>query len=482
MAEIVINNFQQGQASSPYATDGAYAKAVNLDVWGQPGIARINYLPINDTSSNNVFSSFARVTTTSSEVYAAAGSGLYYSADKGTSWTAMGGTGNRIAIWKDYLFATLGTDIDVYGPLSSSASFTVNWKTDLQDNLDHFLFPSKNDGKLYITNGRYIASVSENAGQNFVPGTSASYTYTKQHLTIPEEYQSRCLEEQRENLLIGTRGGTISNALANAPIFIWDRGRNEYDYPVTISGGSISSMKTIGNRTYVVGGENPNIYLFSEAGLQQIARFPYDYDNGKELAIGAYGKSSIAAWRDKIYLGIGSSDGQYPVGLYALKGNALNLEHGLSTGENGENGVLSIGAVYAFDNDTLLYGFFDQKTDAGGVEKITNANNRYTGYSAYFESLLYRVGTKADPASFSQIEVQLGRPLQTGEGVRLKYRTDINSSWKTIGTLTHAGMGAVQSFLFPFGINGVENLQIKCELTTGASSKNTPYLYEIRLR
>ena len=51
---VIISNFQKGQSSSQYVTDGAYAKSQNLDVFSQQGIARINYLPVDQDGSTEI--------------------------------------------------------------------------------------------------------------------------------------------------------------------------------------------------------------------------------------------------------------------------------------------------------------------------------------------------------------------------------------------------------------------------------------------
>ena len=70
---------------------------------------------------------------------------------------------------------------------------------------------------------------------------------------------------------------------------------------------------------------------------------------------------------------------------------------------------------------------------------------------------------------------------QTGAEMPSFYRDNINDSWTTLGTWDFATYGAKSSYIFPAGIHKVENIQIKIELTTGASSKNTPFLQEVRL-
>jgi len=114
------------------------------------------------------------------------------------------------------------------------------------------------------------------------------------------------------------------------------------------------------------------------------------------------------------------------------------------------------------------------------LDRIITSGNRQISYSSYFESLFYPVGTRGGKKSFDKVEVQLARPLQTGEGVKIKWRKNINDSFTTLGTRDYATDGAMSSLEFA-GIHNCENIQIRCELTCAASSQNTPYITEVRL-
>jgi len=489
MPIIKINNFHRGQASSPYIDDGAYAKAANIDIFGLPGIARINYKPVKEsgtTIGDNIPSNFARDPESATDVYATDNaSNVYYSNDAGGSWSLLAsGKGTKCAVWKDYLFVAGTTTLNTYGPLSGTPSWT-SFQTNLENTSEHKMHVSRNDGLLYICNDRYVASLEEKSGQNFAPGTSATYTWTPQHLTLPEGFHSLCLEEQRENLLIGSYYGNSASQIQRATIFIWDREKNLYDYPLSIPIGLITSMINVANRVYVAGGSRGKIYLFSENGMTPLFQLPFDYDDGDDINIGLYGRQGLAVWKDQLLIALDSDDGLAPAGIYAYKNGALTCAFLPSTGADGSNNQLRIGGIYAFDRNTLLYGCFDGGQAVGSrgfIDRIKDTFNRYDGYAAYLESLYYRVGTKHKPANFSNVEVQLARPLQTGEAVRLKYRTGINDSWTTIGTFDFASYGAVSSNVFKLGLHGIENLQARIELETGSSSKNTPYLYEVVIR
>ena len=505
MPILRINNFHNGLTSSQYSYDGAFYKAVNLDVFSQRGICRINYLPIQETTDvligDNIPLNFAKNPDSATDVYATTtNSRVLVSTDSGDSWSSLAtNKGGHCIVWKDHLFVAGTTALNSYGPLSGTPAWN-SFQT-LNNTTEHFMFHSKNDDKLYICNGKdangkgVVASLEQKSGQNFDDGTSATYTWTGATLLLPEGYAPRCITEQRESLLIGTMAGNVASPLQSATIFVWDREKVEYDYPVLVPEGFVNSMLNVANQVYVSAGSSGNIYLFSDSGLIPFAQIPFDYDGGKGILIGGYGHQGLAAFKEKIIVGaFNSATGNRlsPTGLYILDPETRKISHGFlpSTGEDGSSNMLYIGGVYAFDKNTLLFGYCDDGQDTaeqGRIDRILDSNNRWPDNAsgnpqAYFETPIYKIGTSFSPVNFQQIDIQLARVLQTGEEVIVKYKKNGETSWTTISTFDYTNYGAVSSFKSPVGIQGIEILQLRVELTTGSSSTNTPYLQEISLQ
>jgi len=99
----------------------------------------------------------------------------------------------------------------------------------------HKVYP-KNDGKLYIGAGRYVASVEELT--TFVPATAGTFTYTVRALDLPENFRIKCLAELGNNLEIGTWSSpTLENYIYNhrvAVIFPWDRSSSSFGEPISL--------------------------------------------------------------------------------------------------------------------------------------------------------------------------------------------------------------------------------------------------------
>ena len=228
----------QGIAQSPHV---GFGDVRNLDLYTTPGVTRINNAMDLEsaTTITKLVKWIVRDPNTPANLYAVDEAGdVWASTDTGGSWAALGtqpttgGEGQGMAIWKDYLFVARETKIDTYGPLSGAANW-LEFKTDLSADLKwHAMLVSKLDGKLYIGNGRYVTSLAEVSGQNFADGTAATYTYTTQALTLPEDYKVKCLAELGNNLMVGTWKGASIEQFKVADIFPWDGSAATYGQPI----------------------------------------------------------------------------------------------------------------------------------------------------------------------------------------------------------------------------------------------------------
>jgi len=173
-----------------------------------------------------------------------------------------------------------------------------------------------------------------------------------------------------------------------------------------------------------------------------------------------------------------SMSSRSPVSSVQRAGSAFSARaYFFSTG--GVSGVI-IGALFAFDDGTALIGW--QTASAQGVDMVGKDNRRVTSYGAYADSPLFRVGSPARKRTFAEAEFQLEKPLTTGQGVKLQYRTDTAASWTDIVTIDYATDGGAVSYCVPASIADVERLQVRVLLTSYASGTTSPILTEVRLR
>lgn len=385
--------------------------------------------------------------------------------------------GAGLAIWKDYLFVPRASSLDVYGPLTLSPTWTLNWKKIDTDGLWHPMIISKNDFKLYGGADKYVFSLDE-ATAPFVPATSASYTFTQQALDLPFNYRIKCLEELGNNLMCGTWQGTNVYDLRIADIFPWDRSATSFGQPVIMSENGVHAMLNIGNSLIVLAGVDGKIYICDGVNATQIGQIPQsiaNIDGGKNIA---YYPGAITNYKGRIFFGVSGNgtDTIGGMGVYSLlrtsKGNILIHEHTISTLTDGTSNVVKIGALCGVIRDNILIGWSDATPTASqGIDNITNTSYLYTtDYSGYFESPFYTTGSLLQQTTPTEIEFNLVRPLRTGEGIRLAYRTDLTASYTTIGTYTFATEGAVVSVNKVYDFPPAEQIQFKVSLLGSATT------------
>lgn len=483
--DLIIQAPQTGISQSPHLGNG---DCRNLDLNTIPGIARLNNLLAKKSSTTvtGLIKWFVKDPVTPANCYAIDDAGVVYSStDSGDTWATLGGhgsggTGQGLAIWKDYLFAPRATAMDLYGPLSSSPAWRNSWAglTMDTDSLWHPMIVSSNDNKLYGGAGKFVFSIDEVTAQTFLWSNAATYTVTAQALDLPPNYRIKCLEEQGNNLMIGTWMGTNVYDFKIADIFPWDRSSPSFGLPIKLNENGVHAMLNISGLLYVVAGIEGKLYLSNGVTATEIAQIPSSIAN---LEGGLYLEpmpGAIASYKGRLFFGlsVGGTSNIGGMGVWSLRrtatGNILTIEHTISENVDGLSEVVKIGALLGITRDTLLVSFRNASTY--GIDKTTN-NLRYTSYRAYFESAFYTVGTPLVKRQFSQGEFLLAKKLASGEGIKVKFRTDLNASFVTLGTFDFATLGAVLSHQFIADIPESEMVQVRVELTTGSSNSSPQF-------
>ena len=481
--ELIIQAPRQGIAPSPHV---GFGDVRNLDIDTIPGITRLNNI-LAKKSASTVDAQvwwFAQDPNIAANYYALDSNGVVYnSTDSGATWAELAdrdGAGQGMVIWKDYLFVAETTTIDVFGPLSSSPTWTNNWQTITTDALWHPMIVSKNDGNLYGGAGRFIFSVAEVT--TFDPASAPTYTFTAQALDLPTNYRIKCLAELGNNLMIGTWRGTNVYDFRIADIFPWDRSASSFGQPVQIEENGVHALLNADNLLIVLAGINGTIYASDGVNARIIGQLPTDLSGGKYLE---FFPGGITKYKNKIFFGVGQggTTAIAGMGVYSLSrtanGSIVNLEHLISTLSDGSTNPLKPTALLPVTRDTLLVSWRDNATY--GIDLTTATSYAYTtDYSGYFESPLYVVGSVNDKRTFVEIDMQFAKELASGEGIRIKYRENLTDSFTTQGTYTFAALGAIMSHHVLAGIPPVETLQVRAELL--GSSTTTPQLKSITLR
>jgi len=480
--KIQINAPRQGISSSPHV---GFSGMQNLDIDSRQGIARLNNI-LAKKSGTTVDAQpnwIVRDPDTSTNVFALDSNGvLYKSANSGATWAELsdrGGAGQGLMVRWGYVFVCEDTTIDVMK--ISDSSWTNNWQTIDSDIAWHPMVVSKNDSKIYGGAGKYVFSIEQDT--TFDPGNAATYTYTQQALDLPDSYRIKCLAEFGNNLMMGTWQGSTSVELRIADVFAWDRSSASFIQPMQLDEFGIHAMLNDGNSLIILAGVDGLIYSSNGASAWVIGQMPQDLAGGKYLE---FYPGAICKYKSKIFFGVGQggTNAIAGMGVYSLKqtgkGNILNLEHTVSTLEDGSNNELKPSALLPISRDTLLVGWRDDEDTPGyGIDLTTATSYAYgTDYSGYFDSPLYEIGNVSNKAKPQQLEIHLGKPLATGEGIQIKYRKSLSDSWVTVKTMAYADnkVGAMISRIITADVdlNIKQGEQIQFRVGLKGTSTTTP--------
>ncbi len=484
---VIFENPQRGVAPHPLLGIGLLRQ---IDISTYPGLARLNKLTakVSSTTVTGLPYWIVKDPATTNNIYALdSGGQVYKSTNDGASWSTVagetaGGAGQGMAIWKGYLFVARATALDVYGPLASSPSWSNSWKTDLDATQDfHTMLPSVDD-KLYIACGRYIYQISE--ATTFDPASSGTYTTTARAITLPQNYNAKCLADLGSNLMVGTWKG-ITGAVYQkvADIFPYNRTTLTLGIPIKLGENGVHAMITVGNRLYAIAGLNAMIFITDGSSASVVAELP-NYavnllDTGLRVDVWP---GAVMYHRGKIFFGVDNSaavNGNIGVWSFNPATRQLILENIISTGNDGSTVEIAIGSLFSLSNETYLIGWKDfTPTATSGIDQKSSSS--FVGsYGGVIETAFIQVGQALANRTMPQLEFYLAKPLTSGQGIRVKYRKDLSASFTTLGTIDFTN-GAVQSYnLAASQITNAVFVQFRIELTSGGS--DSPELVRVSL-
>lgn len=472
--DLVINNFQTGIGESHYT---GFGRMQNLEIFQVPGSFKMKYRSV--LSFTPVGLPMAIVKDIYGNVYVGTDQGYLYK--NGTILGTPKSVIWDLKVWNNYLFITYATTMDVYGPLDSGGATTFpNWLgLSLVSSYGHGMLPLQGN-TMYICNGGNVATITSFAAG--AVGVAPTATYNSTAIPLPSGDYARCLAELGRTILIGCQSGASFYDLytvSQSNIYPYDLGTLTLGYAIAFEENGINQMFTQGNIAYVNAGIYGNIYrtngssvdfyktvLFGRSFGETITPYPnaINYVNNELLVGTAYAGSSATSLQ----------------GVYSIRpGGKLNFRT-ISTTNTGSTQPLKIGAIYPTGQDTMLIGWQDGTTY--GVDTIDF--NTFVN-SAYFESQVYKVGTYTDNVTYEHLDIQLTRPLITGQQIKVYWRDGINSSWILMATFTSASVQSGSTALYSKAIiTDANTLQIRCELSQPTSTvfPNNIEVTEVRIR
>ncbi len=491
MAELIINNWQQGIGTSPYT---GFAQMTNVDIYSEVGSVKISNKLKTDSNSTSVVDGlikWAAQDPQQGDIYAVDDNGKVYKRDEGTGlWSVIAGHGTSsahgegLAIWKDYLFVARSTTIDVYGPLSGGASWTNNWQTleSSSGTLLHPMMPAQDD-ILYVGNAQYVDTLEEVFATTFDPTNNTTYTYNSQDLELRSDYRVTCLEEQGSQIVIGTLIG-INGIFNVADVFIWDGTSDSFSLNGTVHlvENGVRMMKNVNNTIFSIAGDGvPRIFNFVTSQSQEAKRF-------NNIEVGFTERTSLnpgaCEYKEgEVLFGIGASfTGVAPVGVYALRNGAYVLRYLISTLNDGTAGSVRIGIVKTLNSREILVSWRDSNNSPlYGVDILTE--NFYTNYTAYVESPIYQVATDDDPITFEKVQVRMGKALKAGDKVKIQARFDLADTWVDVAEFDTVAeplwIGKPVVDLKVSNVGYFKNFQAKILLDVDATEDISPELMSV---
>jgi len=389
--------------------------------------------------------------------------------------TSSGAGNTGIAIWNGYVFAFMSTKIDYLSInylLSGrpSSSWSYGWKDTNAAPRGHRALPATDDALYFCDNGS-VGSLLENAGQVFDPTNSATYTYNADALLLPGYDAATCLAQLGTTLLVGG----IQNF-----IYPWDRISTSYNYPLVVAESFIKCIISTNSSAYILAGKRGRIYITNGGNVDIFKKFP-DSLSGTVEPYYVWGWGMYM--KNQLYFSISATNNSGVsidnfAGIWAidLATEALRLSNSLSFGTYTGTVPTMCPMGNAFPTGDGIFSMWVTGSTKG--IDYTSANP-YLAYETRIDFDIIPVGTYITKATFSNIEFKLGKPLVSGEKVKLSQRSNLTDSFTQIGETTTAGL---LSDFYTMNFENVQWLQIRAELSSTASTPSYVLLREVRFR
>ncbi len=270
---------------------------------------------------------------------------------------------------------------------------------------------------LVMGNERYLAKFT--AGDDFDP----------HKLTFPSGYRVRALAYWREFIAIGCWKGTNITDFDDGIVFFWDGIKDTYNNFIKIPEGGVNAMFGTQDVLFISAGYSGEILIYTGGGsAQKFNKIPkIERDKYVELAPG-----SMNMWRSMIQMGVNLNtdstsvhQGVYTIGTaHRQYPTSLGFDYPTSLGDQASTSV-KVSMIYP-SGQSLYSGW--QNSNAFGIDKISVDNDVYDSGTV---ELLITDFSKISKEKYPLILRADFKPLVSSQSIRVKYKLDRESDWKT---------------------------------------------------
>lgn len=460
MAKIELKNpVLGGLADSDFlGGPNSLAEMVNLDVFSEPGVIKVNQKLTKESGSTVDDLVLARVSCSDGKQYFfGSTNGKIWSRTTGGTWAleataspAAGSAGiTGAAEYQGYIYYAMQNRL---GRVAAGAAWSTrndNWAT--FTNGDASWHPMREVNLvLYIGDAHYVAQVD--AG-----------TFSANALDIISPLRIKCLGRSGTDLLIGT---FVASTVVETQIFKWNTWSVSYTSSDTIPEVGINAFLETDNLVIVNAGVKGNLYSYDGTNLDLYKTVKGVYGNSTKQAY--VHPNAVLNFHGLPLFGLSNISGDPALeGVYSL-GRAnrnypyiLNLEHTISTG-NRTNVV--IGAICGA-GDVFLVAWKD--TTSGTVYGVDVLDLTAKYASAYFTSRVIATD-RVKLENFGQVYVPY-RLLPNGTSIKVYAKKNNGSMDEITDKETDTDRAMVATTV---DVGEAAKVQIKIELT--GTSNNAP--------
>lgn len=540
--QLFINTFQKGSSENSNLGTGAL---IGIDTYTKKGVTLLarRSSTVKDFSSTTHFPHFFCFSALGTTLWTQLDNGdVWYSTNDGVTWTdstfPATGTdrGCGLIHFQGYVFAFIDTKVYYHSGTGSVGGWT-DWTTaktlgalaptsftnPIKNLHFPFLFPSQRG--VYFGNASALGSVGffGQVGTTIFDPTGANgvdFIYNNSIFSLPSNtYIINSLDFlPPANLAITAYAfqnpqsaalitwDTISSSKFSPPLSLFSNTQN------TSTGIPLNSgVKQVINRNqilYTITGGNHTIYETNGSTfnlVEDIALYSnIRSSNGGETNLPVFFDSypqAICVLGNKLLTGVSSPAdntyltsglGIFPMGIWSIAFNPdgskstqteFTLPVGGTTSPSGSGNFSKITCIIPMGNGRIAFGYAVKTAGvlSSGVA-ITNISNFQA--NSFIESELFEIGTALVPQTINNIEINLIKPLGTGQSITTFYRTAVSQDWTSIDVWDGNGGGLTDNTNYhaitsnPIG--ATQYIQLKIFLNIGGGGADANSSIEIR--